>query len=58
MDPHHFSNLDPHRDQKKIRTQSVKLDPDPQQFADDKPKCMEYEPILAHFQGFEPLFDS
>jgi hypothetical protein len=34
-DPH----LDPH--------QSDKLgpDPDPHQFADDKPKCMEYEPI-------------
>jgi hypothetical protein len=24
---------------------SDKLDPDPHQFADDKPKCMEYEPI-------------
>jgi hypothetical protein len=28
------------------------LDPDPHQFADEKPKCMEYEPILAIFQGF------
>jgi hypothetical protein len=26
-------------------------DPDPHQFADDKPKCMEYEPILALFKG-------
>ncbi len=26
-------------------------------FADDKPICIEYEPILAIFQGFEPLFD-
>jgi hypothetical protein len=24
--------------------QSEKLDPDPYQFADNKPKCMEYEP--------------
>jgi hypothetical protein len=33
-------------------------DPDPHQFADDKPKFMEVEPILALFQGFEPLFGS
>jgi hypothetical protein len=26
--------------------------------ADVKPKCMEYEPIIAPFQGFEPLFGS
>jgi hypothetical protein len=25
--------------------QSVELDPDPHQFADEKPKCMEYDPI-------------
>ncbi len=31
------------------------LHPDPLQFADDKPKCMDYEPILSLFQGFEPL---
>jgi hypothetical protein len=41
---------------------SDKLDaepnPDPHQFADDKPKCMEYRPILTLFQGFEPLFRS
>jgi hypothetical protein len=28
--------------------------PDPDQFADDKPKCMEYEPICALFHSFEP----
>jgi hypothetical protein len=32
--------------------QSDKLDPDPHQFADDKPKCKEYEPISALFQVF------
>jgi hypothetical protein len=39
--------------------QSDKLDPDPDpdplQFTDVKPKCMEFEPILALFQGLEPL---
>jgi hypothetical protein len=34
------------------------VDPDPHQFADNKPKCMEYEPVLALFQGFEHLFGS
>jgi hypothetical protein len=29
--------------------QSDKLDPDPHLFTDDKPKCMEYETILALF---------
>jgi hypothetical protein len=42
--------------------QSDKLDPypdtDPLQFADDKPKCMEFESILTLFQGLEPLFRS
>ncbi len=32
------------------------MDPDPHQFADDKPKCMEQEPIFALFHRFEPLF--
>jgi hypothetical protein len=32
-DPHQSDKLDP------------KPDPDPHQFADGKPKCMEYEPI-------------
>ncbi len=41
MDTHHFGNLDPFPDPH----QSDKLDPDPNQFADDKPKRMEYEPI-------------
>jgi hypothetical protein len=44
MDPHHRDMLYP--------------EPDPHQFTDDKPKCMEYEPILALFQGFDPLFGS
>jgi hypothetical protein len=69
MDPHHYGNLDPHPDPHQIKLpipdphtdpyQNDKLDPeaDPYQFADDKPKgTMEYEPILALFQGFEPLF--
>jgi hypothetical protein len=63
MDAHHFSNLDPHPDPHQIKNldphpdphQSDKPEPDPDshQFAGDKPKCMEYEPILALFQGFE-----
>jgi hypothetical protein len=32
---------DPHQSDKLVPA----LDPDPLQFADDKPKCMEYEPI-------------
>ncbi len=40
--PHPDPNLDP--------------DTDPHQFADVKPKCMEYEPILSLFQEFEPFF--
>ncbi len=31
-------------------------EPDPHQFADDKPKCMEYETISALFQWFEPFY--
>jgi hypothetical protein len=63
-DPHHFANLDPHPDQINIwiRIKIYKLDPgpdpDPAQFADVKPKCMDYEPILALLQGFEPRFRS
>jgi hypothetical protein len=34
------------------------LDPDPHQFADVTPKWMEYEPILALFQGFELFFEA
>ncbi len=65
-DPHHFGNLDPHPHQIKIRIRiRIKIykldpepDPDPHQFADVKPKCMEYEPILALFQWFEPFFEA
>jgi hypothetical protein len=35
--------MDPH--QIECQDQSGKLDPDPLQFAEDKPKCTEYEPI-------------
>jgi hypothetical protein len=57
IEPHHFGNLDPHQIKIRIR---IKRDPetDTHQFADDKSKCMEYEPILALFQGFEPLLRS
>ncbi len=52
-DPHHFSNLDPHHVNIRIKKspypypnlhQIDKLDPesDPHQFADDKQKCKEY----------------
>jgi hypothetical protein len=68
VDPHHFANLDPHPDphpleiQIRIRIKICKLDPgpdpDPHQFADFKPKCMEYGPILAYFQGFEPFLEA
>jgi len=43
MDPHHFGNLDPHPDSHPHQYKNQ--DPDPYQFADDKPKRMEYEPI-------------
>ncbi len=49
---------DPHPD----LHQSDKLDPEPNpnphKFADDKSKCIEYEPILALVQLFELLFGS
>ncbi len=59
-DPYHFGNLDPHPDPHphqikiRIRTKIIyKLDPepdpDPHQFAEVKPKCMEYEPIFSTF---------
>jgi hypothetical protein len=66
-DPPNFDNLDlhadPHTHQIKIRIRihiriRIKIykldpepDPDPHQFADVKPKCMEYESILALFKG-------
>ncbi len=58
--PHHFGILDQHKiksgsgsasnkNQDPDPHQSDKLDldadPDPHQYVDDKPKCMEYEPI-------------
>ncbi len=58
-DPHNFDNLDLHAHEIKIRNRikiyklDTELDSDPHQFADFKPKCMEYEPILALFQGSE-----
>ncbi len=61
---HHFGNLDPHqikigiRIHIKVITWILKPYPDPHQFTDDNTKCMEYEPILALFQKFEPLFGS
>ncbi len=55
MDPHQIERKDPDPDLNRIIViswiwnpdphDSDKLDPDPHQFADDKPKCMEYEPI-------------
>ena len=44
MDPHQIERKD--LDPDPHPRQSDKLDPDPDshQFADDKPKCMEYEP--------------
>ncbi len=56
VDPHHFANLDPHPDLDPH--QSDKLDPDPHQFADHKPKCMEYETIWALFQKFERYLEA
>ncbi len=57
-DPRHFVNLDPHPDPHSDPHQSDKLDPEPDPdrnpFSDVKPKCIEYEPLLAVLQGFEP----
>jgi hypothetical protein len=62
-DPDHFGNLDMHPDPHphqitiriRIRIKIYKLDPeadpDPHQFADVKPKCIEYEPILDFFKA-------
>jgi hypothetical protein len=55
-DPHHIGNMNPHPHQDGSSSnknhdldpqQSDKLEPDlgPHQFADDKPKCMGFEPI-------------
>jgi hypothetical protein len=60
LDPRFIPDPDPGSVVDPDPNQSDKLDPkpDPHQFADDKPNCMEYEPILAIFQGFEPLSGS
>jgi hypothetical protein len=60
-DLQHFSNLHPRqiKIRVRIRLKIYKLDPEPDpnphQFADVKPKCMECEPTLALFQGFQPF---
>ncbi len=67
LDPHPNPHLHPdHPHQRKFRIwihiKIHELDPEPDpdlyQFADDKPKGMEYEPILALFQGFEPFSEA
>ncbi len=42
---------DPHSDQHQSDKLDPEPDPDQHQFTDDKPKCIDYEPILAVFQG-------
>jgi hypothetical protein len=42
MDPHQIERYDPDRDPH--QSDKVDLEPHPHQFADDKPKCMDYEP--------------
>jgi len=44
MDPQSASNKNPDPDQIKI-CDKLEPEPDPHQFPDNKPKCMEYEPI-------------
>ncbi len=46
-DPHQSYKLDPdvHPDPHQSNELDADADPDPHQFADDKPKCTEYEPI-------------
>ncbi len=47
VDPDPYLHLDPHQSDKL----DPETDPDPHQFADVKPECMEYEPILALFKA-------
>jgi hypothetical protein len=47
MDPHKFGNMVPHPDPHQNDKLDQEQEPDMHQFSDDKPKCMEYEPILA-----------
>jgi hypothetical protein len=42
----------------RIKIYKLDLEPDPHQFADVKPKCTEYEPILEFFQVFKPFFEA
>jgi hypothetical protein len=48
-----YSHPDPHQIKIRIRIKiynpDPEPDPDPHQFADDKPKCMEYEQPIEHF---------
>ncbi len=44
------SVVDPHPDQHQSDKLDEEPDPDGHQFADDKPKCMDYEPIRAIFR--------
>jgi hypothetical protein len=48
--------VDPDQIKSKINKLDPDPDPDPHLFAEVKPKCMKYEPILAFLQGFEPFF--
>jgi hypothetical protein len=41
-----------------IKIYKLDPEPDPHQCADVKPKWMEYEPILALFQGFELFLEA
>ncbi len=64
MDPHQIETQDPdpHPYQRKkldpdLHPHQSKLVPDPHQFADDKPKCMENEPVRELiYLIFEPSF--
>ena len=62
-DPHHFGNLDQHPHQIKIRIRiririkMISWIRNRIRIRITLQKCMEYEPILALFQGFEPFFE-
>jgi hypothetical protein len=45
IDPPYFGNLYPHPDPHQSDKLDPEQDPDPHQFVENKPKCMEYEPI-------------
>ncbi len=50
MDPHQIERKDPYPDPHQSDKLDPDPDPDPLQFADDKPKCMEFEPIWHYFK--------